>query len=89
MDVFLLSQIWNATLDFIAIISQLMVTGPNGRLGRNAASRVVADNSLGREHAPILLLNMAAEYAVEKTKKCNLAMISIAQVNKIRFVIFS
>lgn len=62
-----------------------MVDGPNGRLGRDVVSRVVEEHRLGPEHVPIHRHNMAAMTALEKTKKCDLAMNSHVQVNTLRF----
>ena len=62
-----------------------MGTGPNGRLGRDAVSRVAVDDSRGPELAPTPLRNMAAKNASEWKKKHELAMIFHAQVNEFRF----
>ena len=62
-----------------------MGTGPNGRLGRDAVSRVAVDDNRGPELAPTPLRNMAAKNAAELKKKCELAMIFHAQVNEFRF----
>lgn len=76
---------WSTAHYTIAVISQLMGTGPNGRLGRDAVSRVAVDDSRGPELAPTPLRNMAAKNAVEIKKKLELAMIFHAQVNEFRF----
>lgn len=62
-----------------------MATGPNGRHGRDAVSRVAVDDSRGPELAPTPLRNMAVKNAAELKKKHELAMIFHAQVNEFRF----
>ena len=62
-----------------------MGTGPNGRLGRDAVSRVVVDDSRGPELAPTPLHHMPAKNAAKLKKKRELAMIFHAQVNEFRF----
>ena len=76
---------WSTAYYTIAVISQLMGTGPNGRLGRDAVSRVAVDDNRGPELAPTPLRNMAAKNAAELKKKLELAMIFHAQVNEFRF----
>ena len=60
---------------------QLMVNGPIGRRGNDAVSRVVVEHRVDSELAPILLHNMEAKTALEKTNKIAPVMMNHAQVN--------
>ena len=64
-----------------------MVSGPTGRPGRNAVSRVAVEHRADPDPAPIPQQNTEAKTVVGTAKKSDLVMTSHAQVNNFSFIL--
>ena len=64
-----------------------MVSGPFGRPGRNAVSRVAVERRADPDPAPIPSQNTEVKTVVETAKKRGLAMTSHVQVNNVSFIL--